>query len=50
MNNLKLWAQTEFWFDESYETAFAIEKPYNKYSFLPVGIHLTLFDLVLVIS
>ena len=34
MSNLKLWAQTEFWFDQSYETAFAIEKPYNKYSFL----------------
>jgi len=34
MSDIKLWVQTEFWFDESYETAFVIEKPYNKYSFL----------------
>ena len=33
MNDLKFWVQTEFWFDESYETAFVIEKPYNKHSF-----------------
>lgn len=33
MTNTKLWVQTEFWFDKSYETAFAIEKPYKKFSF-----------------
>jgi len=33
MSDIELWAQTEFWIDESYDTAFAIEKSYNKYSF-----------------
>lgn len=33
MTDLKFWVQTEFWFGENYETVFAIEKPYNKFSF-----------------